>query len=70
METSIYQLLMWKNPQVLQSLDDFQKKVHGVHIEVQTESKEQPIIVNAVLDDTEEIDRFMCQKPHHQKRVV
>lgn len=67
METSIFWLLMWNNPQIVQDLDDYQVRAHSCHIEVLPEPKQQPVEVHGHVEELEEVDRLMRKPPSRSR---
>lgn len=65
---NIYQLVLYKNAQAIQDLDDYQVKKHNCHIEVRKE-KEPGVSIDTALESLEELDKLMRQPPHHPREV-
>jgi len=65
--TPIYWLLFWKNPTALNSLDLYQKRYYGCHIEKPPEPKQRPqeIPVNV---ESEELERILKLPPLSEGR--
>lgn len=77
MQTPIYWLVMWKNPQAIQDLDDYQKRVYKTHLdmiggkapwELPVSLPKIPVRPGMTKD---ELDKFMRSKPRpgHPRRV-
>jgi len=62
---TIYQILLFHNPQALQDLDEYQVKKHKCHITRLSEPQAPLVVIDTIIEDLEEIDREMRKRPHY-----
>ena len=55
---NIYQLLLYKNAQAIQDLDDYQVKEHGAHIEASDEEMSE-VSIDTEIEGLEELEQQM-----------
>ena len=68
MQTPIYWLILWQNPQAIQDLDDYQRKNWGTHIDIPSDPFEKmPVSLHGQIENIEQIDRSMRRRPHYPK---
>jgi len=61
---------MYSNPQVLVDLDNYQLRHRGSHITMITAEAKLAIAVHGHVEDAEEIDWLMRERPHSPKRLM
>lgn len=67
MKTSIYELLMYRNPQALADLDHYQRRWYDCCIQPPDTQFQSPVTLNTLIEPSEEIGQLMSQAPSRSR---
>ncbi len=67
MQTTIYDLLMYRHPQALADLDSYQKHWYDVNISPPAAKHELLVTLRSEIEPSEEIGQLMSQAPSRSR---